>query len=178
MTSQTKEDALSSFKYINYNRIGVFVAMFFVDLYLFFGFICNYYGETEINNSLIWYYQLFFQIGILKDVFILKNIPILIIILIAIGFFITQREEISLKGIKLSLYFVPITLIFSIIWYWINVEVITVEPIVLLFGNIRGYITIVLTALLIMFGSFIGIKTKQYKLMKRKIIVPKGHTRE
>ncbi len=175
MSPSQKESALTSFKFINYNRIGVFVFMFFLDLYLFFGAICNnYYGETAIDESLIWYYQLFFKVGLVKDVVVLQNIPILVIILVFIGFYLTYKEEIALKGVKFSLYFIPLTTMFSILWYWVNMEAISFTPFVLLFARIEGYVTMFLTFLLIMLGSYLGIKFKQYSLIKRKIIVKRN----
>ena len=170
---QSADESRLKFKYINFNRIGIIFFMILFDLFLFFGFICNYYDQNEINNSLIWYYQLFFKVGLVKDVVILKDIPVLMLILIFIGYTITKQEEISLKGVKYSLSFVPITLLFSIIWYWINKETFSGEPFVLLFGRYQGYITILLTLGLILFGSYLGLKVKQYRLWKRNIIIEK-----
>ncbi|MHA1776740.1 MAG: hypothetical protein DRO88_10065 [Promethearchaeia archaeon] len=169
---KTKENALE-FKYINYNRIG---AIFFIILLIFigfFGFICNYYGEGPIDSSLIWYYQLFFKVTLSKNIFLLKSIPVLPLILTFTGYYLTNREELSLKGIKISLYFIPLTHLLSILWYWFNVSQINIEPIRLLFATWQGYLTIFLTIACILFGSFIGIKVKQYKLLKRKLILKK-----
>jgi len=145
-----------------------------VDFLAFFGYICNFYGEEPINASLVWYYQLFFKVTLSKNVFGLKFIPILPLILIFIGFYITVREEVSLKGIKISLYFVPLTNLLSILWYWITVDYITGEPLILLFGTLRGYLTILLTMGCILLGSYIGIKVKQYKLLKRNQITERN----
>ena len=144
--------------------------MVLVNLLLFFGYICNFYGEEPIDASLIWYYQLFFQVTVSKTIFGLRVIPVLPLILIFIGFYLTKREEVSLKGIKISLYFVPITTIFSILWYWINTEQISGEPLNLLFGYFQGYLTILITMVLVLLGSYLGIKTKQYKLLKRNLL--------
>jgi len=170
MEKSTKNDETLDFKFVNYNRIGSIVFMVLVNLFLFFGYICNYYGEEPINESLIWYYQLFFKVKVSKTISGLNMIPVLPLILIFIGFYLTKREEVSLKGIKISLYFVPITSIFSILWYWINTEQISGVPFNLLFGDFQGYLTILITMALILFGSYIGIKTRLYRLLNRNLL--------
>jgi len=170
MKKSTKNNGKLDFKFVNYNRIGAIVFMVLVNLLLFFGYICNFYVEEPINESLIWYYQLFLKVNISKTISVLNVIPVLPLILIFIGFYLTKNEEVSLKGIKISLYFVPITSIFSILWYWINTEQINGEPFILLFGYFQGYLTILITMALILFGSYISIKTKQYKLLKRNLL--------
>jgi len=85
MEKSTKNNALD-FKFVNYNRIGAIVFMVLVNLLLFFGYICNYYGEEPINESLIWYYQLFFEVKVSKTILGLSKIPVLPLILIFIGF--------------------------------------------------------------------------------------------
>jgi len=170
MEKSTKGGGTLDFKFINYNRIGAIVFMILVNLLLFFGYICNYYGEEPINSSLIWYYQLFSQVKISKTISVFRVIPVLPLILIFIGLYLTQREEVSLKGIKISLYYVPITTFFSILWYWINAEQISGEPLILLFGHLEGYVTMLITMALILFGSYLGIKIKQFKMLKRNLL--------
>ncbi|MHA1746349.1 MAG: hypothetical protein ACTSWW_10145 [Promethearchaeota archaeon] len=170
MKNTTEKDATLDFKFIDYNRVGSIVFMVLVIFLGFFGAICNYYGEEPIDASLIWYYQLFFQVTLSNTTMGLQLIPVLPVILIFIGFYLTQREEVSLKGIKISLYFVPLTTFFSILWYWINIEQISGAPFLLLFGSFEGYLTILITTVCILFGSYIGIKVKQYALLKRKLL--------
>ena len=142
----------------------------------FFGIICAKYNQTSpyvheyhVDARLIWYYQLFFKTYDETIEMRIWDYGGLIIILFLIGFFLTIREDISLYGVKYTLYFVPLTSLFSLLWYWVNTGNFG-EGLVLLFGNIEGYLTIFLTFLILGFGSFLGLKFKQYTLLKRQVI--------
>ncbi|MHA1748289.1 MAG: hypothetical protein ACTSYF_06550 [Promethearchaeota archaeon] len=156
-------------KKIDYSRIGALLLALFVNFFGFFGIMCAKYGENPVDSRLIWYYQLFFKTYDNTLKMKLGDYGGLIIILFLIGFFLTYREDISLYGVKYSLYFIPITSFFSLLWYWVNTGEL-VYGLKLLLGDVRGYLTIFITFLIIGFGSFLGLKFKQYSLMKRKII--------
>ena len=148
---------------------SLLIALFSIG-YAYFGIICAKYGENPVDDRLIWYYQLFFSTYDGATEMQLWDYGGMVLILLLVGFFLTYREDISLYGVKYTLYFVPITTFFSLLWYWINTGQLG-QGLVLLFGNFRGYLTILITIILLGSGSFIGLKFKQYALFKRKIIV-------
>ncbi len=156
-------------KRIDYSRIGSLLVALTANFFGFFGIICAKYGENPVDERLIWYYQLFFKTYDETIKMRIVDYGGLMVILLLIGFFITYREDISLYGIKYTLYFVPLTTFFSLLWYWINTGNLG-QGLGLLFGNIRGYLTFFITFLLLILGSFVGLKFKQYSLMKRNII--------
>ena len=166
-TNQTS--SMKPLKRIDYSRIGALLIGLFANFFGFFGLICAKYGENPVDERLIWYYQLFFNTYDESMEMQIWDYGGLVLILLLIGFFLTYREDISLYGVKYSFYFVPLTIFFSLFWYWINVGELG-QGFVLLFGNINGYLTIFITFLIFGFGSFLGLKFKQYSLMKRKVI--------
>ncbi len=76
-------------------------------------------------------------------------------------FLLTFFEEIPYYGIKNSLWFVPITVTFSIFWYWM-IFGFSFEPFVLLFGHYNGYLNIIILTAINLSSSFAGMKIKQY----------------
>ncbi len=156
-------------KRVDYSRIGSLLVALCADFFGFFGLICAKYGENPVDERIIWFYQLFFTTYDTSVAMRFWDYGGMILILIFIGFFLTYREEISLYGIKYTLYFGPLTIIFSLLWYWINTGDLA-QGFGFLFGNIKGYLTFLITFLLLLLGSYLGLKFKQYSLMKRNII--------
>ncbi len=156
-------------KKIDYSRVGTLLIGLFLNNFVFFGIIGAKYGENPIDNRLIWYYQFFFSTYDNLTMMRFWDYGGMILSLFLIGFFWTSREEISLYGIKYTMYFLPITTINSILWYWFNTGNLG-QGLLLLFGHLEGYLTIFLTLIILGFGSFVGLKFKQYGLYKRDII--------
>jgi hypothetical protein len=81
-------------------------------------------------------------------------------------FLLTYAEEIPYYGIKSSLWFVPITITFSIFWHWM-IFGISVEPFYLLFGHYNGYLNMIILTAINLSSSFAGMRLKQYFIEKQ-----------
>jgi len=166
-TADTEE--IISQRRINYSRIGALIIALFLNNFVFFGLIGAKYGENPVDNRLIWYYQFFFNTYDESTAMQIWDYGGLVFVLFIIGLFLTYRENVSLYGIKYTLYFAPITTITSILWYWINTGQLG-QAFMLLFGKFQGYFTIFITFIILGFGSFVGLKLKQYSLLKQDTI--------
>jgi len=158
MNKNDVEQLLNNNKSNNYQRIGSFIVTVLIVHFGFFGLICNHllYDTTP---QIIWFYQLYTKI----------YSGILIALLLFLGGFLTFIEEISIIGIKQTLKLGFVIIIFSILWYWEEFGV-SFTPFLLIFSKIEGYVNTFLLFTILLCGSLIGRKFKQYSLLKRRII--------
>lgn len=145
---------------------GLFVVAFIVLFYGYYGIMCNMLMYNTLGNQIpkstweegflvIWSFLAYPRTYFL---------PALLTALVC--FLLTYAEEIPYYGIKSSLWFVPITVTFSIFWYWMIFGV-SLEPFRLLFGHFNGYLNILILTAINLSSSFAGMKTKQYILEKQ-----------
>jgi hypothetical protein len=133
----------------------------------YFGVIANIVMYNESNNQIpypdwngdliIWSYQTYLQTYF---------IPALILFFVC--FLLTYKEDIPRYGIKHSLWFVPIIIIQSIIWYWVMYGFSGI-PFLLLFGNGEGYLTILILNSINLSGALAGKKIKELVIRREKI---------
>lgn len=140
---------------------GKFIIAFVVLFYGYYGIMANMLMYNALGNQIskstweegflvIWsflaYPRTYFLPAILTAI---------------VCFLLTYTEEIPYYGIKNSLWFVPITVTFSIFWYWM-IFGFSVEPFVLLFGHYNGYLNIIILTAINLSSSFAGMRIKQY----------------
>jgi hypothetical protein len=151
---------------------GGFIVGLILIFYGYYGIICNtvmYYVEGTISfqyhksewldgHLIVWSYQTYIQTLFMPAA-----------LLFLLCFFLTYKEDIPYYGIKSSIWFVPITIVISIIWYWV-VHGISMQPLILLFAHPYGYLNMFIIFALNLSGSLAGMKIKQYVVSKRQKI--------
>lgn len=144
---------------IEWGRQGGVIFGYIVVLLGYYGIIANtvmfdQYGYwisfAEMDKSLlIFTYQTYFQSFFL---------PALLLLLIS--FLLTYKEETPQYGIKASIWIVPLLIAQGFIFYFIMFG-FSMEPFLLQFASIEGYINILILYGLVIFGSVFGMKLKQ-----------------
>ncbi len=145
---------------------GVFLAYIIV-LLGYYGIIANfvmYIGNdkwlsfTEMDRTILfWTYNAYAQSFFL---------PLLLVFFTC--FVLTYKEDIPHYGIKSSIWLVPFLIGEAFIFYAIMFG-FSFEPILYQFGDIRGYLHIIILFTTTLFGALAGMKTKQFINSKRKI---------
>ncbi|TFF97070.1 MAG: hypothetical protein EU547_05285 [Promethearchaeota archaeon] len=123
--------------------------------FIFFGYISNIFRKG-IGSRLIFLNQLIFEPRAFLAFFIL----------FMINFIMVFRENFFEYGIRNSLWLIPLVIIESWVWYIFIYAVNFIDLLILYFGTIDGYLTI-LTILIIhlvaaILGAFIKEKYKYY----------------
>lgn len=154
---------------INWGRQGGVILAYITVLLGFYGIIANlvmvdeygkwisYLDPRMDRNILIWPYQTYLQTFLL---------PILFLFLIC--FLLTYKEDIPLYGIKASIWLVPVIVVEGFIFYWLMFD-LSIEPFLLQFGRVEGYLNVVLLFIVNISGSFSGMKLKQYVSKKKEL---------
>ncbi|MFX1567505.1 MAG: hypothetical protein ACFFCV_03960 [Promethearchaeota archaeon] len=113
---------------------------------------------TEMERTvLFWTYEVY------VDTFFLP-----LILLFVTCFLLTYKEEIFHYGIKASIWLVPFIIIEAFILYAIMYG-FSIEPIILQFGNWKGYLHICILIATTLSGAICGMKVKQLIKSKRNI---------
>jgi len=97
--------------------------------------------------------------------FNIQGLAIILLFLVCFG--LTYKEDISLYGIKASIWLVPFIIAGSFFFYTMMFG-FSIEPFILQFGSGEGYMNILILTLTVLAGSVSGMKLKQYK-RKEKI---------
>lgn len=156
---------------LTFKNQGGFIVALLTIFYGYFGIICNivmydpatgfqfHKSEWTGGHLIIWSYQAYIQTFF---------VPALILFFVC--FLLTFKEDIPYYGIKSSIWLIPITILISFIWYWVSdVNGISIQPFILLFGTLNGYLTIFIIMALNLSGSLLGMKVKQFILAKRDL---------
>ncbi len=90
------------------------------------------------------------------------------LLLFGVCFLLTYKEDIPQYGIKASIWLVPILaaegFIFNAIMFGF-----TVEPLILRFGTIEGYVDLIILFALAISGAVSGMKLKQFKTKTKSV---------
>ncbi len=153
---------------VDWGRQGGLIVGYIVVLLGYYGIIANtimfdQYGDwisyTEMNKSILIYtYQSYIQSFFF---------PVLLLLLVS--FLLTYKEDVPQYGIKASIWIVPFLIIEGFIFYYIMFG-FSMEPLILQFTTLEGYINILLLYGLLLTGSVTGMKLKQRNLKKRMIV--------
>jgi hypothetical protein len=143
-------------------QAGNYMLGFLLVYFLEFGYICNIYNKGPEDNLLFIYLNFFNAQAWL-------SLPILIIVLTYYAF----REQFLIYSVKSSIAMVPTIVILSIVWYWINYRVPFYEPFVLYFGNLNGYLNLLILFIICIFTGFLGgfLRFKYQENMKKKSLI-------
>ena len=151
---------------IEWGRQGGVILGYIVVLLGYYGIIANtvmfdQYGYwisfTEMDKSLlIFTYQTYFQSFFL---------PALLLLLVS--FLLTYKEETPQYGIKASIWIVPLLIAQGFLFYFIMFG-FSIEPFILQFASIEGYLNVLILYGLVIFGSVCGMKLKQRSIKKHK----------
>ena len=148
---------------VNWGRQGGVILCYLVVLIGFFGIIANVimvdaygnwipYVDPRFDRSfLIWPYKTY-----------LKTYFLPVILLFLTSFILTFKEDISLYGIKASLWLIPAIVIEGFVFYWMMFG-FSFEPFVLQFGRGEGYLNLLILFLITTTGSFSGMRVKRLK---------------
>ena len=152
---------------IEWGRQGGVILGYIVVLLGYYGIIANtvmfdQYGYwisfTEMDKSfLIFTYQTYFQSFFLPA-----------ILLLLVSFVLTYKEETPQYGIKASIWIVPLLIAQGFIFYFIMFG-FSMEPFILQFASIEGYLNVLILYGLVLFGSVCGMKLKQRSIKKHKL---------
>ena len=151
---------------IEWGRQGGVILGYIVVLLGYYGIIANtvmfdQYGYwisfTEMDKSLlIFTYQTYIQSFFL---------PALLLLLVS--FLLTYKEETPQYGIKASIWIVPLLIAQGFLFYFIMFG-FSIEPFILQFASIEGYLNVLILYGLVIFGSVSGMKLKQRSIKKHK----------
>jgi len=115
----------------------------------------NWISFTEMDKSLlIFTYQTYIQSNFLPA-----------ILLLFVSFFLTYKEDVPQYGIKASIWIVPFLIAQGFIFYFIMFG-FSMEPFILQFASIEGYLNVLILYVLLISGSVCGMKLKQRRIKK------------
>jgi len=150
---------------IDWGRQGGVFVIYLVVFLGYFGIIANtvmfdQYGDwisyTAMDKSLIIFtYQTYVQSFFLPA-----------LLLLFVSFVLAYKEDIPQYGIKASIWIVPILIAEGFIFYFLMFG-FSVEPFILQFATLEGYLNILILYGLLIFGSVCGMKLKQRSVKKR-----------
>jgi len=89
------------------------------------------------------------------------------LLLFLVCFFLTYKEDIPHYGIRASIWLVPTLIIEGFVFYF-SMFGFNLEPFILQFANIQGYLNILILIGLALSGSLIGMKLKQWSVKKKE----------
>lgn len=95
-----------------------------------------------------------------------RNLGLPFYLLSLVSLALTVKEDIPAYGIKASLWLVPIIIAQGFIFYWALFG-FSLEPFILLFLNLEGYVNVFLLYLSVIVGSGLGMGAKR-SLVSRK----------
>ena len=154
---------------INWGRQGGVILAYIAVLLGFYGIIANivmvgeygrwisYLDPRMDRTILIWPYKTYLQTFFL---------PVLFLFLIC--FLLTYKEDIPLYGIKASIWMVPVIVVEGFIFYWFMFG-LSIDPFLLQFTRVEGYLNVFLLFIVCFSGSFIGMKIKQIVSKKKEL---------
>jgi hypothetical protein len=180
-----KEHKIKNIGYIsvNWGRQGGLFLAYLAIIFGFYGIIANIVMVNEAGDwisfldsdfdrtILIWHYSMIEHIRF--NLFTLYTFLKLIIasspflLLFFICFFLTYKEDVSLYGIRASIWLIPVIIVEGFIFYWFMFG-LSIEPLILQFARIEGYLNLSILTITTILGSYSGMKLKQYIMRKKE----------
>jgi hypothetical protein len=153
---------------IDWGRQGGVIFLYIIALLCYYGIIANimmydYYYEEWISFNDMDRTMLFWTWTTYLDTFFL---PALVLFLVC--FVLTYKEDIPHYGIKASIWLVPLIIAEGFIFYAIMFG-FSAEPLALKFGDIRGWIDIIVIAGTAISGAISGMYLKKYITSRKSI---------
>jgi len=165
--SQTKMDSRDEKGHIkiDWGRQGGFFLAYIVALLGYYGIIANtmmfdVWGDwisfVDMDRTILfWTYTTY-----------LSNFFLPALLLFFVCFLLTYKEDIPHYGIKASIWLVPFIIAEGFIFYAVMFG-FTIEPIILKFMRIEGYLDIIIISVVAISGAVSGMKAKQF-IARRK----------
>jgi hypothetical protein len=151
---------------IDFGRQGGIFLGYVIIILGFYGIIANTVMTDRFNEwipiadmnrtLLIWPYLSF-----TRNLFA----PFLLLYIVCFG--LTFKEDIPAYGIKASLWLVPIIIVQGFIFYWVMFG-FSLEPFVLQFLNLEGYVNILLLYSWALRGSVLGMYVKKLVVSRKE----------
>ena len=116
-----------------------------------------FFGHDNISSMLFWTHEEYIETFFLP-----------FILLFVTCFLLTYKEEIPHYGIKASIWIVPLIIVEAFIFYAIMYG-FSIVPVILQFGNWKGYLHICVLIATTLSGAISGMKVKQFIKSKREI---------
>jgi hypothetical protein len=168
METETNEIASKGHIKIDWGRQGGLLALYIVALLCYYGIIANmmmydyYYGHWISYNDmdrtiLFWTWTTY-----------IKTFFLPAIVLFFVCFLLTYKEDIPHYGIKASIWLVPLIIAEGFIFYAIMFGLST-QPLILKFGDIRGWVDIIVLFGLAISGAIAGMYTKRYMVSRKSV---------
>jgi hypothetical protein len=153
---------------IDWGRQGGLLALYVIALLCYYGVIANimmydYYYEEWISFNDMDRTILFWTWTTYVDTWFL---PVLVLFLVC--FALVFKEDIPHYGIKASIWLVPLIIAEGFILYAIMFG-LSMEPIILKFGDIRGWLDILIMYGIAISGAIAGMYLKRFKVNRMRI---------
>ena len=152
---------------IDWGRQGGLIFSYIVVLLGYYGIIANTmlfdkYGHwisflIMDKTILFWTYTTY-----------LKSFFLPALLLFGICFLLTYKEDIPHYGIKASIWLIPILVVEGFIFYALMFG-FSIEPLILKFGRIEGYIDIIVISVIAISGAVCGMKLKQFTTRRKRV---------
>jgi len=144
---------------IDFGRQGGVFLGYIIIILGFYGIVANTVMTNQYNEwipflemdrtLLIWPY-----LSASKNFFL----PYLLLFLVCSA--LTYKEDIPAYGLKASLWLVPVIIAEGFLFYW-GMFGFSLEPFILQFLYIEGYVNLMLLFLMVLIGSFLGMLIKK-----------------
>ena len=152
---------------IDWGRQGGFIFAYIVVLLGYYGIIANTmlfdtYGKwisfVDMDRTILfWSYTTY-----------LTSFFLPALILFFVCFLLTYKEDIPHYGIKASIWLVPILIGEGFIFYAVMFG-FSIEPLILKFGRIEGYLDIIILFTIAISGAVSGMKLKQFITQRKRV---------
>lgn len=119
--------------------------------------------STNVKMMLFWTYRYYLVCYFLPN-----------LLMFLICFWLTYKEDIPHYGIRASIWLVPFIILEGFLFYFIMMMItpsfgFSLEPFILQFGSVEGYINILILLAINLCGAFSGMRLKKYIKIKRKV---------
>lgn len=157
---------------------GKFILGFCVIFFAYFGILCNVlmyeevcitYG-TEFHCTFVQIRKDDWSEGFLLIWSFLaygRTFFLPVLVLFFTCFLLTFSESNPHYGIKSSIWYVPITIVISFLWYWF-IFGFSGDPFVLQFASWQGYVNIVVLYAINLSGALLGMKLNKFIKSRRE----------
>ena len=161
---------------INFGRQGGVFLGYAIIILGFYGIVANTVMTNQYNEWIPFYEMAGFEEYFDRTLLIWpylsasKNFFLPFLLLFIVCFALTYKEEIPAYGIKASLWLVPIIIAQGFIFYFAMFG-FSLEPFILQFLHIEGYLNIMLLYSMVLSGSFLGMLLKKLVVTRKEKVI-------
>ena len=151
---------------IDFGRQGGIFVGYVIIILGFYGIIANTV-MTDRFNEWIPFLDMDRTLLIWPYLSVSKNFFLPFLLLFIVSFALTYKEDIPAYGIKASLWLIPIIIAEGFIFYWWMFG-FSLEPFILQFLYVEGYINVMLLFLTVIIGSLLGMLIKKLVVRRKE----------